>query len=83
MTSILIHFYSYDFILYPGLLLGVLTVFYAWRTQFRDPGILDPYLPYGAISTQLLFQASDDEEAGHMEVRMKISIFLSLISFHK
>lgn len=38
------------------------TLYYAWRTQFSDPGILDPYLSYTSIKTQLLFQFSDDEE---------------------
>jgi len=33
---------------YLGLICGILTVWYAWRTQFRDPGILDPHLSYSS-----------------------------------
>jgi hypothetical protein len=40
---------EFDYLLIPGLILGVMTVYYAWRTQFRDPGILDPYVSYSNV----------------------------------
>lgn len=33
------------------LALGIISIFFAWRTQFRDPGILDPYGDYTSIQT--------------------------------
>ena len=45
-----------------GLIFGIWTVWFAFRTQFRDPGILSPHGNYSSIRTQLLFQYSFEND---------------------
>eukprot|EP00347_Sterkiella_histriomuscorum_P009505 403340954 len=41
---------------------GILTIFFMWRTQFRDPGILDPSLEYTKTKIQMQFMSFDPED---------------------
>jgi len=45
-----------------GLIFGIWTVWFAFRTQFRDPGVLSPHGNYSSIKTQLLYQYSYENE---------------------
>lgn len=52
-----------------ALLFGPLTIYFALRTQLRDPGVIDPYLGYSSIETQLLFNFSFEEDRAALKVK--------------
>jgi hypothetical protein len=67
------------FISIKGLGLGLLSIYFTWRTQFRDPGILDPYLNYSSVATQDRFLYSNEEETTQKVISIIYIVFYRIV----